>query len=113
VGSAGAVQANLNSHEADFTNPHAVTAAQAGADPAGSAAAVQANLNSHEADFTNPHQVTAAQLGATALTVSDTPPVAPLPGDQWYRSAIGAQYIWYEDADSAQWVQNGPSGAAV
>ena len=42
-----AVQSNLDTHEADLTNPHQVTAAQAGADPAGSAAAVQDNLDTH------------------------------------------------------------------
>jgi hypothetical protein len=65
------VQDNLSLHEADFTNPHQVTAAQAGADPAGSADAVQGNLNDHEADFTNPHQVTAAQAGADPVGSAD------------------------------------------
>ena len=57
-------QADIASHVGDFGNPHNVTAAQAGADPAGSAAAVQSNLTTHENDFTNPHNVTAAQAGA-------------------------------------------------
>ena len=59
-----ATQDELSTHVTDTANPHAVTAAQAGADPAGSAATVQSNLNTHEADFTNPHNVTAAQAGA-------------------------------------------------
>ena len=46
------------------TNPHNVTAAQSGADPAGSAATVQGNLDTHEADTLNPHAVTAVQSGA-------------------------------------------------
>jgi hypothetical protein len=54
----------LDTHVADTSNPHSVTAAQAGADPTGSAAAVQANLTTHEADTTNPHSVSAAQAGA-------------------------------------------------
>jgi len=61
---ADVIQANLTAHEADVANPHAVTAVQAGADPAGTAAAVQTNLNTHEADLANPHAVTAAQAGA-------------------------------------------------
>ena len=48
-------------------NPHAVTAADAGADPAGSAAGVQTNLTTHEGDSANPHSVTAAQTSALAL----------------------------------------------
>lgn len=73
LGSAAAVQSNLDDHEADVANPHSVTAAQAGADPAGSAAAVQTALDTeeattaaHRADTDNPHEVTAAQAGADA-----------------------------------------------
>lgn len=44
---APAVQTNLTTHIGDATNPHGVTAAQAGADPSGSAAAVQTNLDTH------------------------------------------------------------------
>ncbi len=51
-------------HVADMGNPHGVTAAQAGADPAGSAAVVAGALVTHEADVANPHVVTAAQAGA-------------------------------------------------
>lgn len=60
-----ATGAQLDAHLASVANPHGVTAAQAGADPAGSAAAVQTNLTTHEGDFANPHGVTAAQSGAT------------------------------------------------
>lgn len=49
-------------HAARTDNPHAVTAAQAGADPAGSAAAVQNLLAGHTADLDNPHQVQASQI---------------------------------------------------
>lgn len=56
--------AALDTHVANVSNPHSVTAAQAGADPAGSAATVQGNLDTHVADNTNPHAVTAAQAGA-------------------------------------------------
>ena len=38
------LQGNLTTHSNDKSNPHAVTAAQVGADPSGSAAAVQTNL---------------------------------------------------------------------
>ena len=54
----------LAAHTGRTDNPHAVTAAQAGADPAGSAATVQGNLDTHAADTGNPHGVTAAQAGA-------------------------------------------------
>ena len=52
-------------------NPHAVTAAEAGADPTGSAATVQGNLDTHTADQTNPHLVTAAQAGADPTGTAD------------------------------------------
>ena len=54
----------LDAHIANLSNPHATTAAQVGADPAGSASAVQTNLTAHENDTGNPHATTAAQVGA-------------------------------------------------
>ncbi len=59
--------AALDSHIADLANPHAVTAAQAGADPVGSAAAVQTNLTTHENDTANPHATDVDNLGAGTL----------------------------------------------
>jgi len=47
AGSSATVQGNVDTHTADFLNPHAVTAVQAGADPVGSAATVQTNLGIH------------------------------------------------------------------
>lgn len=54
----------LTNHTSNLANPHATTAAQVGADPAGSAAVVQTDLNSHKANLANPHSTTAAQVGA-------------------------------------------------
>ena len=50
LGGHEASELDQSSHVTDTSNPHHVTAAQAGADPAGSAAAVQANLDTHAAD---------------------------------------------------------------
>lgn len=60
------LKAVQDGHEADTANPHGVTAAQAGADPAGSAAAVASDLTTHEGDSSNPHSVTYSQTGAAA-----------------------------------------------
>jgi hypothetical protein len=44
------------------------------------------------------------------VTISDTPPVSPFNGDLWWNSSIGDLRIWYQDPDSAQWVDaNGGS----
>jgi len=45
---ARALAVDLTAHTGDSDNPHAVTAAKAGADPVGSAAAVQTNLDTHK-----------------------------------------------------------------
>jgi hypothetical protein len=37
--------------------------------------------------------------------VSDTAPGNPAPGNLWWDSDTGVMSIWYQDADSAQWVQ--------
>jgi len=38
-------------------------------------------------------------------TISDTPPILPLPGTQWTDSTTMRDYTWYEDADSSQWIR--------
>lgn len=43
--------------------------------------------------------------GGGSIIVSDTPPDSPTAGTLWYESDSGNTYIWYEDADSSQWVQ--------
>ena len=63
------------SHVTNTSNPHGVTAAQAGADPVGSASTVQGNLDTHEGNSANPHSVTKAQVGLTNVT-DDTQVVA-------------------------------------
>jgi len=61
-GAVNTAQASTNSilyaHAASATNPHAVSAAQVGAEPA------NANLQAHVASSTNPHSTTAVQVGA-------------------------------------------------
>lgn len=76
-----AVRADLNAHEADFTNPHKVTAEQVDTynkayitnelakkeTPAGA----QAKVNAHANLKNNPHAVTASQVGAYTKAQSD------------------------------------------
>lgn len=57
-------QAAISAGSYKESNPHSVTAAQVGADPAGSAAAVQSSLSAHTGNRSNPHGVTAQQVGA-------------------------------------------------
>jgi hypothetical protein len=39
-----------------------------------------------------------------SITISDTAPVGPVPGDTWWDSVSGQLYIWFDDGSSAQWV---------
>jgi hypothetical protein len=41
------------------------------------------------------------------FVVSDTPPSAPVNGDAWFDTTEGTTYIYYNDGDSAQWVETG------
>jgi len=43
--------------------------------------------------------------GKVDSIVSPTPPIATKPGQLWFNSATGNTYIWYDDGNSAQWVQ--------
>ena len=40
--------------------------------------------------------------------IGDTPPAQPMVGAVWYCALDGRSYIWYEDADSTQWVESSP-----
>lgn len=42
---------------------------------------------------------------ATVAVISPTAPLSPSNGDIWYNSATGLSYVYYDDANSAQWVQ--------
>jgi len=43
--------------------------------------------------------------GGTSLEVSDTAPADPQSGSLWFNSLDGNLYVYYEDADSSQWIQ--------
>ena len=46
--------------------------------------------------------------------IGDTPPTEPMAGATWYCTLDGRSYVWYEDADSGQWVESSPqSGSSV
>jgi hypothetical protein len=49
-------------------------------------------------------------FGAGGTTVSDTPPTSPSVGDGWWDSNTGNAYVYYDDGDSQQWVQEDPIG---
>lgn len=44
--------------------------------------------------------------------IGDTPPAHPKVGAAWYCTLDGRSYIWYEDADSTQWVESSPQSDA-
>jgi hypothetical protein len=44
-------------------------------------------------------------IGATRILMSDTAPANPAVGTMWWESDTGNTYIWYQDADGSQWVQ--------
>ena len=49
----------------------------------------------------------------TNVTVSDTAPSGAVAGDQWFNSADGSLYVYYNDGSSSQWVGiSGPAGSS-
>ena len=57
--------------------------------------------------------------GGASVTTDDTAPSSPSDGDLWWDSDGGKMYVYYQDADSSQWVSvsvpgpTGPAGAAA
>jgi hypothetical protein len=47
--------------------------------------------------------------------VGETPPASPVEGDLWWNSSddSGRLYVYYEDADSSQWVEASPQGETL
>jgi hypothetical protein len=41
---------------------------------------------------------------AAGISISDTPPASPTPGQLWWNSLTGIMSIWYADGSSNQWV---------
>ena len=52
--------------------------------------------------------------GGSSVTTDDTAPSSPSDGDLWYDTANGGMFVYYQDADSSQWVEvvgsQGPAG---
>ena len=71
LGGHEASELDQSSHLTDTSNPHHVTAAQAGADPAGAAASVQANLDAHAADPAAHHARYTDAEAVAAVKASD------------------------------------------
>ena len=72
VGDINTLQADIDQHEANTSNPHSVTAAQANTYTAAQIDQLfnqnSADLSAHVADLANPHEVNAAQVGAVPIT---------------------------------------------
>jgi hypothetical protein len=49
---------------------------------------------------TGPHDVTRVPN----ITVSQVPPLHPVPGDLWWNTIYGNEFIWYDDGNTQQWV---------
>lgn len=53
-----------------------------------------------------------ATLNVSGITISDTAPAAPAHEDLWYESDTGNTYIYYDDGNTAQWVQIAPGSGS-
>jgi len=79
VGGFSSLQLDQSAHVGATNNPHAVTAAQTGAEVAGAAAAVQSNLNTH-AGNSSAHHVRYSNTEAVAAVGPHTPPTTTVNG---------------------------------
>jgi hypothetical protein len=54
------------------------------------------------------HVHPASAGGGASVTISDTAPSSPSPGNLWWESDTGLLYIYYNDGNSSQWVIAAP-----
>ena len=59
------------------------------------------------------NHATAGYLTSNAIAVSDNSPPNPVNGDLWWKSDSGVLKIFYEDADTDQWVDASPTAASA
>ena len=50
--------------------------------------------------------MTSAGGGGSSVTVSATAPVGPSAGNMWWNSTLGKMFIYYNDNDTDQWVED-------
>ena len=50
---------------------------------------------------------------SSSVYIGDTPPTEPTAGATWYCTTDGRSYVWYEDADSGQWVESSPQSSSL
>jgi len=50
--------------------------------------------------------LTSAGGGGSSVTVSATAPVGPSAGNMWWNSTLGKMFIYYNDGDTSQWVED-------
>ena len=75
-------------------------------------AAVTANVS---VQSPSGHPGIAATVTVIPVSVTETPPNYPTPneGELWWESDTGDLYIYYNDGDSAQWVQTNAGGRGL
>jgi hypothetical protein len=75
---------------------------------------ISGNNISISADAIN-DTITIDSTGGASVNIGDTPPSTPANGDLWWNSVFGSLFIYYNDSNSAQWVETSPSsiGASV
>ena len=52
-------------------------------------------------------------FGAGGVTILDTPPANPAVGQIWWSDVSGRSYVYYDDGDSVQWVEEVPPAAVT
>lgn len=50
---------------------------------------------------------------AVSIVTSDTAPASPSDGDLWYNSSVGRLFVYYQDANTSQWVDASPAVPGV
>ena len=58
-------------------------------------------------------ELAAGGIGGASVSIGDSPPISPSPGNLWWQSDTGRLKIYYQDATSSQWVDVFPLADSI
>jgi len=72
--------------------------------------AISAPANDEVLKYNGSQWINSPTTLTAKAAISDAAPSSPSPGDMWWKSDEGTMKVWYDDGNTAQWVDASPVG---